>query len=249
MVETNRSSPAWRGPWGHGSSKTALVVDSRFEPLMSSVTLAECVLAMVDQLSAQYAGTFGEVTLEPDVVRSPLGGLDRQRYKPNCRQIVRTRPHVEGPDLLRQLETVTDQLAGNQRRQLVRPPVDIHIRVQARRLVMLVLGLPCRLKYVQRPRSRREEPESVKMAAPNSDLVHDRGGSLRVEAQRQGAVTRLGRRLPVDHRPLVHPEATEMRRPRSSGHEQAINPLNRFTATHQNRGNVEPHSATSIADI
>ena len=74
----------------------------------------------------------------------------------------------------------------HQRRELVRPLVEVHVGVQAARLLQLVLRLPGRLQHVERARRRGEEAERVEVAAPHAALLDDPGGRRGRQAQRPG---------------------------------------------------------------
>ncbi len=66
-----------------------------------------------------------------------------------------------------------------------------------------------------------EEPVGVVVRAANLMRLDDRVGSVGAETKRVRAVSQLLGRLAVDHRPLVHAEASGLRRPSRGRREQA----------------------------
>ena len=81
---------------------------------------------------------------------------------------------------------------------------------------MADLALAGRLEQVERPRRRGEEAEGVEVRAADLVRLHDRVGARGAQPQRPAGVPDLVLAQPVDHRPLVQPEAAELAR-RSRG--------------------------------
>ena len=93
----------------------------------------------------------------------------------------------------------------------MRPLVDIHPCVQARRLFELDLTLARRALAIQFDGVGREEAVGVEMRAADVGGLDDVVRRGLAQAQRQLLVALLTRRELVDHRPLVHPEAPQVR--------------------------------------
>ena len=165
------------------------------------------------------------------VLGPALRGLHPDRRIAKAGQVVRARLHVDRTDLAGQPEAVRDEFTGDQRRQLVRPLVEVHVRVQATGLFEVGLRGTRRLQHVERAGGRREEPERVEVAAAHAIGVDDGRGLRRRQAQRPFGVAQLVRGLAVDHRPLVHAEAAEVRRPRRRAGEHLADPRDRVAAS------------------
>jgi hypothetical protein len=123
----------------------------------------------------QWPGALSEAALQHGVLRPSFGCLDAYRWVSQVVQVVRAGPHVRGPDVSGQRETVSDELTAHQRRQLVRVLIEVHIRVQAPRLVQLHLGLPGELEQVARAGGWGEEAVGVDVCAADRGSL-DRGG-------------------------------------------------------------------------
>ncbi len=93
----------------------------------------------------------GEGALVPHVLGLALGRLDRDRLQPVRRHVVGRRLHVDDADVARELEGVEDDVAGDGRRELERPLVEVHRRVQAPRLLQGGLRLARGPQAVERP--------------------------------------------------------------------------------------------------
>ena len=100
--------------------------------------------------------------------------------------------------------------------------VEVHPGVQARRLLERRPVVAARLQGVERARRVGEEPEGVEVRAGDPVALDDLVGARRPEPQRPGRVPDVVRREPVDHRPLVHPEAAEVRRPAGGRGQQPV---------------------------
>ena len=101
--------------------------------------------------------------------------------------------------------------------------VEVHPGVQAARLLEGRPVVAAGGERVQRPGLGGEEPERVEVRAADPVRLDDRVGAVRPEPQRPvvpGLVL-----APVDHRPLVQPEAAERRRARRGRGEQPVQRL------------------------
>ena len=133
-----------------------------FQSAVSLVTVALVVARAVNVLEvaggpARGAGrsagpeqrrAVGEIALGGDVLGPALRRLHPDRRIAEAGQVVRAGPHVDRTDLPGQREAVRDEFAGDQRRQLVSPLVEIHVRVQTAGLFECGLGGTGRLQHV-----------------------------------------------------------------------------------------------------
>ena len=136
----------------------------------------------------------------------PSGVSMRHRRVAPVREVVRRGLHVEGADVARVLEGVEEQVAGHERAELDRPFVEVHAGVQASGLLERRLTLARRRVAVAGHRLGCEEAEGVEVRAAQVVRLDHRVGRLLPEPQRHVMAVLA---LPVDHRPLVEPEASE----------------------------------------
>ena len=122
----------------------------------------------------------------------------------------RGRAHIQLTRIPGQIEAIHDQRRINQRQQLIRPLVHVHVRVQTRRLLQDALRLTGRLQLIHRCSLRHEETERIKMRAADAVALHHAVRALRTQAQLQVVVADVVLHGLVCHRPLVHAEATEL---------------------------------------
>ena len=105
---------------------------------------------------------------------SPFGGFDADRLKTKYGDIVRARPHIHLSDAECEKKRVGQDVRSDPRIQLASPTIDVHVRVEAARLLQLDHGLGRRLMFVQWLRSRCEESEGVEMSAHDGLIVNER---------------------------------------------------------------------------
>ena len=176
-------------------------------------------LAALRQRGAQRLSLPGDQTLAPDVLGPSGGFLHSHRLKPESAQVVRAGLHVQGASLGGQVQAGQQQAGVDERSQLVAPLVQVHVRVQAARLLPPALRLPGGAAFVAGYSRFGEEAEGVEVAAAQRHRLDDGVGSGRAQPQRHPAVTDLPGA--VDHRPLVHAEAAEPGRPGGRRTQQA----------------------------
>ena len=134
-------------------------------------------------------------------------GLDRHRRVAEVDEVVGARSHVEGADVHGEGEAVGQQLAGGGGGELVGPLVEVHRRVQAAGLLERDLVGAGGGDGVAGARRGGEEPVRVVVRAVHGERLDDGIGAGGTQPQRHRGVPRcVG---PVDHRPLVQPEAAE----------------------------------------
>ena len=150
--------------------------------------------------------------------------------KPSAAQVVRAGPHVQ-PRISRasSKQSATSSL-GDQRRELVRPFVDVHVGVQAARLLQLGLRVPGGLEQVERSGRRGEETERVEVRAPHRRALDDLG-------RRRPAPSRSGQALwRISSGPAGRPSPTRAGRSSRTGRpgrrrdEQFADPRHRLAA-------------------
>ena len=151
----------------------------------------------------------------------PTARLDRYGGVAELAEVVGRGLHVEHPDLAREVEGVADQLARNQRRQLERPLVDVHAGVQAARLLHRHLALPSGAQRVPGRRRVGEEPVGVEVRAADAVPLHHGVGAGAAQPQGPTGVPYVIGGDAVHHRPLVQPEAPQLRRPGEGGGQQS----------------------------
>ena len=111
--------------------------------------------------------------------------------------------------------------------------VEVHPGVQAARLLERRPVVAARVEGVEGTRVVGEEPERVEVRAADPVLLHHGVGARAAEPQRPGGVPHLLLRQPVDHRPLVHPEAAELRCPSGGRDQQPVQRLDQQPLRHQ----------------
>ncbi len=155
----------------------------------------------------------------------PSGVSIAHRLEAEVGEVVRRRPHVEHPDVAGQLEAVGDQVGGDHRRQAERVLVEVHARVEAARLLVVGTVVAAGGQQVEPARRLGEEPVGVEVGARDPVRLDHAVGAVGAEPQRPVGVAGLVLGQPVDHRPLVHPEAAEVGRPGRGGGEQRVQRL------------------------
>ncbi len=187
-------------------------------------------LALADQPLPQGGAALGEGALGRDVLLLALRGLDPHRLEPQLAEVVRRSPHVELPDVPRQLEAVGDQLGLHQRGEAEGVLVQVHPRVQAARLLERGPVVAAGLQGVQGAGGVGEEPEGVEVRARDLVVLDHLVGAWAAQPERPVVPDLLG---PVHHRPLMQPETAQVRRTARGRDQQPMDRLDDRTLGQQ----------------
>ena len=176
-------------------------------------------LHRLQQPPPQRLAPLREPALRPRVLGPALGRLDPHGrvvaagQVGHAGEVVRRGPHVQGPDVPREVEAVRHDLRAHPRHELVRPLVEVHARVQASRLLHVPHALPrgerTVVALVEPSRLGREEAEGVEVRAPDPLGLDHRVRPRRAQAQRQLGVAHAVHVRAVRHGPLVQSEAPQ----------------------------------------
>src|ERR1700722_907237 len=166
------------------------------------------------QRCSQRLSTCGDGLLTTHIFGTARRVLDDDRRIPVVAEVIWAGSHVDLTCSRSKFQAVEQRLGLDQRAQLVRPFVQIHVCVQATGLFPILLrGAAGRARIAWR-RIRGEEAERVEVAAPQrpGNLGLDHGvGARGAQPQRNTAVAYLA--AAVDHPPLMQSKAVQLPRP------------------------------------
>src|SRR5271170_1234646 len=166
------------------------------------------------QRCPQRLSTCGDGLLATHIFGAARRVLDGDWRIPVVAQVIRAGSHVDLACSRSQFQAVEQRLGVDQRAQLVRPFVQIHVRVQATGLLPILLRGAAGRARVAWYGFGGEEAERVEVAASQrpGDLGLDHGvGACGAQPQWDTVVAYLA--AAVDHRPFMQSKAVQLRRP------------------------------------